>query len=283
MTCASAQPNCTACTSSSTCTACDTTSGYYLSGNLCKECTCPNGYTRSNTTCNRTYAATGNSGNYTCSGVSEGGTLSGSQCYQTTSYSFYSCASYYCPSGGSLSGTTCTTSSSYAASCTSNKATICTASGCSWSTDDVNVLYHLIASDCSTCPTYTTGFGLGECTAEAKRRWGSTVQMDIYEIARPSHSPAYLACSREEYYLPSGSVCSCPNGGTLSGSTCYTSSNYSASCQTYNYICPSGWSGGGSSATCYRYVAANMVYSCPSGGTLSGTTCYQSQSATCHD
>ncbi len=67
---------------------------------------------------------------------------------------------------------------------------------------------------------------------------------------------------------------SCPNGGTLSGTTC-VKTNYSCpnggtlsgtTCLKTNYSCPSG--GTLSGTTCVK-----TNYSCPSGGTLSGTTC----------
>lgn len=48
---------------------------------------------------------------------------------------------------------------------------------------------------------------------------------------------------------------SCPNGGTLSGTTCSGASTYAASSSTVT-------------------VSDPMYYSCPSGGSLSGTTCY---------
>lgn len=100
----------------------------------------------------------------------------------------------------------------------------------------------------------------------------------------------------------------CPSGGTLSGSTCTTNQAYAATwvdgggdfcippdtpyspgvCQTpsgslmssesQGYTCPQGGTASGS--TCYyrTYAATYQAgtaayYSCPSGGSLSGTTC----------
>lgn len=60
-------------------------------------------------------------------------------------------------------------------------------------------------------------------------------------------------------------IYSCPSGGSLSGTTCYTSSSYGAS--VASYYCPSGGSLSGTTCT---YFAG---YSCPSGGSLSGSTC----------
>jgi len=106
---------------------------------------------------------------------------------------------------------------------------------------------------------------------------------------------------------------SCPSGGTLSGSTCTTTSSYGATynagapnCNSYGsrYFyatyyppgtgagCVNGFNGayfgGAGCYTCDRttgqiYAAGapsypSAYYSCPSGGTLSGTTCYTSSS-----
>ena len=105
---------------------------------------------------------------------------------------------------------------------------------------------------------------------------------------------------------------SCPSGGTLSGSTCTTTGSYGAtynagspSCTQYGTryfyatyyppapgFCVNGFNGaywgGAGCYTCDRttgqiYAAGapsypSSYYSCPSGGTLSGSTCYTSSS-----
>jgi hypothetical protein len=161
--------------------------------------------------------------------------------YSSYSATYGVVGSYYsCPSGGSLSGSTCTVTSS------------ATISGYS-------------------CPS---GGALS----------GSTCTISS---------------------TPSVSGSSCPSGGALSGSTCTI---YYGATGTVVYSCPSGWSGP-SGSSCYRYTktgtpfpssctnnggtaigtvnsnpncelftAANssIVYTCPSGGTLSGTACITS-------
>jgi len=103
------------------------------------------------------------------------------------------------------------------------------------------------------------------------------------------------------YYSSGGSYYGCPSGGNLSGSTCYTS--YSAQS---TYYCTSGtlyqgscwvWEGapgaggdcgsyggfaqnGPNGYQCYSSGTGAYSYSCPSGGTLSGTTCSGSYAAT---
>jgi hypothetical protein len=75
------------------------------------------------------------------------------------------------------------------------------------------------------------------------------------------------------YSCPSGSV-NGPNPSTGSGSvaSCYTLSTTSST----TYSCPSG--GTLSGTTCY-VTTSSTTYSCPSGGTLSGTTCYVAESS----
>lgn len=63
-------------------------------------------------------------------------------------------------------------------------------------------------------------------------------------------------------YYPASTTYSCPNGGTLSGSTCTIAGSTT---------CPSGGTLSGS--TCYVTVNVAGGNSCPSGGTLSGSTC----------
>ncbi len=100
-------------------------------------------------------------------------------------------------------------------------------------------------------------------------------------------TPSY---SCPDGYTLSGSTCSgtstssvpatpaytCPNGMSLSNGNCVGSGSYAA---TPNYSCPNGWTL--SSGTCYgtTTVAATVTYSCPNGMTLSSTTCSGTTSA----
>ena len=136
---------------------------------------------------------------------------------------------YSCPSGGTLSGTQCTTSSSYAATPTTGGTTYSCSSGDS-----------LSGSTCTTSSSYAATWNSG------------------------------------------GGYYSCPSGGSLSGSTCTTSSSYAATAtstynaeamtvsQTQEQNCqyPTGNIGG--TWYCGAYIT---TYSCPSGGSLSGSTC----------
>jgi hypothetical protein len=193
-------------------------------------CTCPSGYTQSGTTCTgtTTYAATPN---YSCP---SGGSVTGSQCYQTQSASTGSCTGYSCPSGVSPVNGNCTYTTTYAPS---------------------QVLHHCFCLDgyvhMGDKVCRKTGMNLTLCAADGGSLNGS-------------------AC------ITTGFNCSytseCVNGGYLSGSMCTVSYSAPASCSGYNYTCSSGYTLSGT--TCYRYYAASVSsYSCPSGGTLSGSTC----------
>jgi hypothetical protein len=75
---------------------------------------------------------------------------------------------------------------------------------------------------------------------------------------------------------------SCPNGGTLSGTSCTYSATSSTTSPTTTYTCPNG--GTLSGTTCSYAATASTAsgtttYSCPNGGTLSGSTCTYSATA----
>jgi hypothetical protein len=219
--------------------------------------TCPSGGTLSGTQCtgSTSVAATVVPTMYTCP---SGGTLSGTTCTVTLTYAatYGQTGStpvygYTCPSGGTLSGTQCTGSSSYAAtikySCSS---------GLLSGTNCITSTYTLFAVSAAAEPNCQYPAG----------KIGVTYYCGGYVTNTAAAAITYT----------------CP-GGSLSGSTCYTSSSYGA---TYGqtgstnpingYTCPSG--GTLSSTTCtttstYAATQTNTTYTCPSGGTLSGTTC----------
>jgi conjugal transfer mating pair stabilization protein TraN len=76
-------------------------------------------------------------------------------------------------------------------------------------------------------------------------------------------------------------ICNGSDAGGGNSSTCFHNNvtTYAAT-PAYSYSCNGGDSGGGSSSTCYHTItttyAATNNYSCPSGYTLSATTCSQS-------
>jgi hypothetical protein len=84
----------------------------------------------------------------------------------------------------------------------------------------------------------------------------------------------------------------CPSGGTLSGTNCnYTYGATASVNQTYYYFCPPGYFFHGICCQLngHEWVGCigpnhapgpvTTTYSCPSGGSLSGTTCYASYAA----
>jgi hypothetical protein len=89
-----------------------------------------------------------------------------------------------------------------------------------------------------------------------------------------------------------GTPYTCPSGGTLSGANCnYTYGATGTPSQTFFYFCPGGYTFHG--ACCllngHEWVGCigpsaspgpvTVSYSCPSGGSLSGTTCFASYPA----
>ncbi len=82
-------------------------------------------------------------------------------------------------------------------------------------------------------------------------------------------------------YVPGADDYTCPNGGTL-GSNHKCTITTSATADT-TYTCPSGYTKNGTS--CYKvydatYTAGTTTYSCPSGYTRNGTKCYKTYDAT---
>lgn len=203
-----------------------------------KKYTCPSGGTLNGTTCTIDQKGTYKAASTTKYTCPSGGSLSGTTCVvsKTGTYKAASVTRASCPSGGSLSGTTCVRTGSYSA-----RAVTTTSNVSGWY--DTAVAGYECGNTrrvqvCSTCSTYKT-------------QWYCT------------HSSASTSYS-------------CPKGGSLSGSTCYISSNYDASIST-SYSCPNGGSLSGSTCTLHDNAtyAANVKtsYNCSKGGSLSGSTC----------
>ena len=239
--------------------------GYTLNGSYCIKYTdatekpgqttytCPTGYTLSGTKCTKTYDATYKPGatSYTCD---NGGTLSGTKCTITKNATEET--TYTCPSGYTKNGTSC------------------------YKVYDATAKY--------SCPSGYSQSG-SKCSRTVDNSYNAT--------------PNY------KY--------NCPNGGSLSGTTCYTSSSYNAT-PHYKTVYGSWVNGGTkyytssgqgytgstsklvlqgavSGATCgspcgnkgiwYKYIYYTRsssqkldYYSCPNGGSLSGSKCYKSGS-----
>ena len=251
--------------------------GYTVGTNNCYKTytaytnySCPTGYTRSGTTCSKNESQNATIASYSCD---SGWTVSGSNCTRRLTQN--ASVSYSCPSGGSLSGTTCYTSSSYTATATFTGYS----GGCSWSADDGHY---------NSNGNYPSGLvsSLGDCSAsnEGAQKKKKSCTNKAYMCGSVYRCSKYNPCNktpkntRVAEWKVYTCTCSgyaqysysCPYGGSLSGTTCYTSSSYGA---TPNYSCPSGYSRSGT--TCYKdeSKAATPNYTCPSGWTRSGTTC----------
>ncbi|MFA6195335.1 MAG: hypothetical protein WC656_01670 [Sulfurimonas sp.] len=167
----------------------------------------------------------------TSMGCPSGGTLAsdGTTCNKTCSN-----PSYSCPSGGSLSGSTCnkTCSSGYY-SCPSGgslSGSTCTTSSSYGATSSIVIV------GCSENPiagAYKSSF----CGVTADGRW-----------------------NKYQYWTYGYS---CPSGGSLSGSTCTTSSSYSATYNTSSYNCSYG-----ASVSSYNYYSCPYSAICPTGTNL---------------
>ncbi len=249
---------------------------------------CTTGDSLTGTTCTNTtsYAATYQSGAYTCP---SGGTLSGTTCTYTYNASYHS-AYYYCPSGGTLSGTTCTNNYSatyhpggyYCPSGGTLSGTTCTTSY----TASYSPAYY-------DCPNGGTLNASNQCekAANASHTYTCPHSQDTVVGTTCHHDrPAYTTkagCEGAGYTWSGGScysvhaaddwvTYSCTGSWTLYGNICWQYGAYHAE----YYYCPSG--GTLSGTTCSSSYAASYsaaYYDCPSGGTLSGTTCYNSYNA----
>lgn len=237
---------------------------------------------------------------------------------------------YYCPSGYSLSGTTCTQSYNYAASYESDSTYSATYNsgdpiyGCPATFTEysggcrkiVDVFNGSVAADCTSTTTYscpsncsrsgttcnctsspssstsTTSLGCQDASL-CGRAGGSCGSACTGGGCRCTKSTTVCKCGSTT--VSCGSTCSytttatskttttctCPNSDyTLSGSTCYvTYYDYEYANREVigygspYYSCPSGGSLSGSTCT-----ITGRGYYCPSGGTLQGSTCYVSNS-----
>ena len=235
------------------------------SGSKCYSC--PSGGTLSGTTCTKMTSTTVSS----CSkcpspGVCRFNAEGHYVCEMTSTYSASSSnatASYSCPSGytkgGSGSSTTCTKT-------TTTTATSTCPSGYTKSTGDLCLMY--------SCPSGYTKNGSGSSST----------------CTKTTTTTATSTCP-SGYTKSTGDLClmySCPSGYTKNGSgsssTCTKTTTTSASISRYScssgtlngskcYSCSSG-SLSGTSCVSTSTASPNVSYSCPNGGSLSGTTCY---------
>jgi RHS repeat-associated protein len=240
---------------------------------------CPAGWTLSGTTCTQattnTIAAT--LAGYNCPA---GYTLSGSTCSQTTATSTAATVTYSCPAGWSLSGSTCTSS-------TTSPATPVYTCPAGWSLSS------------STCTTSTSNPATPVYTCPAG--WslsGSTCTTSTSNPATPVYTcPAGFTLSGTtctgSSTAAATSTLNCNGFGSL---TAYANSSTGYKCTTQNLLVSAYPPPDDPYVQC-QSIAASMglplvgaplisnskimqctmgpvkVYSCPSGGTLSGSNC----------
>lgn len=282
---------------------------------------CPAGYSLSGTSCSSTATQPAAPTYYCPSGFS----LQGTSCVQSSSYA--ATPSYSCPSGYSLNGTVCEQTSSYAAvpvySCPTGytlSGTSCTQVASQPATPNYQCgspspgLDKTVINGQTVCGTPRNYFSGNKCPT-------TVTQWFLFQQNWPGTNTSYCFFKPNTTYTCPGDqwqnynqMCtttltqtasisgySCPNGGTLSGTTCVTMSttqaNVSYSCQsggalqgtlcqssntvgaTVSYSCPTGYDLSGSTCSQTLSQSANVSYSCPSGGTLSGSTCSTSSNS----
>ena len=264
-----------------------------ISGSVWTAYACPQGFTQTGSTCVENYGATGA---YVCP---TGTALTGTQCVTTTTSS--AAPTYSCPAGQTLSGTQCltTTTSTAVSNYTCPAGETLSGTQCVFSTTNG-------ATPSYSCPAGTSLSGT-QCVSSSSYTAASSEQCP---------SGGMLVAYGSSYYCVTQSqspstIYSCPAGGSLSGTTCDSSSTYSASvsgyscsnvpgtryqtgsqCYVYGYplsqygFCGppmSGYSGGEFYAAgqmwCGSYNTGTPIYTCNSGDTLSGTTCIHTSTA----
>jgi hypothetical protein len=150
--------------------------------------------------------------------------------YQTTS------TSYVCPSGGTLSGSTCNTTSSYSASLASGSSYVGPATqSTQYYVEEVRFGYEPIGIDCGP---QCTQLG-GSCIDGTCKEPGPYIYCTSTPTSTPSDfcSSVSYSCSPPSYLsgtdcYTSSSYYYCPSGGDLSGTTCTVSSSYPATIAT---------------------------------------------------
>jgi len=178
-----------------------------------------------------------------------GETQSGNTCTKTYAATLQP-GGYSCPSGGTLNNTTC--SQTYGATYSSGS------SG----------YYYCSSGDSLSGGTCTT-------TSTSSYAASSSETCKVYGYTTDKDGNTHKYC--QEWHTSY----SCPSGGTQSGGTCTvtSTSTYSAYYQPGSsgyYYCSGSGSLDTSTNTCTNTYAATQgtsYYTCPSGGTPSGSTC----------
>lgn len=199
-----------------------------------------------------------------------GDALSGSTCTSTYAAT-YEPAGYTC-SSGTLNGTNCvdTYNASY-----SNGSYYCSngdtlsGSNCSYAASSSTSSWWSSQYEYQVRnETYWYGPFSGP-SADSSSQAITNCRTHVNQQMSSGNYTAWRGCTTGTYN--SSTTYSCPrNSATRSGTTCA----YGASYNNAGYYCPSG--GTLSGTTCTRTVAASNSparYTCPNGGTLSGSTC----------
>lgn len=240
--------------------------------------TCPSGYTINGAYCIKYTDATEHEGDisYTCP---SGYTKNGSKCTKTYDATKNTgSGSYSCPSGGTLSGSKCTLTTT-----ASSSTSYTCPSGYTKNGSSCYKVYTASSSTTYSCPSGYT-------------RNGSTCSKTVSTSATASTSYGGWVNQGTKYYTSSsqsytGDTSKLVLQGAISGATCgspcgnkgiwYKYIYYTRSKNT-TYSCPSGYSRSGS--TCYKTTSvaatASTSYSCPNGGTRNGSTCTLTATAT---
>lgn len=212
---------------------------------------------------------------YTCSS----GTLQGTYCVSSSSTP--AAVTYSCPAG-TLSGTMCINNSSSPASTTYTCPNGATLSGttCVGQSTQPATLYYTCNSGTyngSNCVSAIAAQNTSACPSNSVLLTGQNGQPDLCAVnywvpnadcnSGPQGGSYGVWCT-----WPAPQTYSCPNGGTLSGSSCVTTTT-----ATLNYQCSQGTLSG-TSCIVDANGPATPVYSCNSG-TLSGSQCVTSSTS----
>lgn len=252
--------------------------GYTLNGNICYKYTnvtvvpgtttftCPEGYVRNGDTCTITIDATRKDGdtNYTCP---SGYTLEGTTCVATTSVirnTIEGSTYYTCDNGGSLSGTRCYYNASYRSG---NTTYVCPSgysdngSNCV-KTQSYTGSYHAGSSSYGNCPAgWLANGSICYYNALQSKSWSNPT-------VQTSKTPlsVYENATSKRILTNGSSAC------TLRGCN-YIYYYYTA---TISYSCPYGGSRSGSYCTQSRPVnTTSGYYTCDDGSRQSSSTCYK--------
>jgi RHS repeat-associated protein len=262
--------------SGSTCT--HTTTNTY--GATVNGYTCNAGDSLSGSTCTHTTSSpySGTPTGYSCNA---GDSLSGSTCTHTTSNAYGgSPTGYSCNAGDSLSGSTCThtTSNTYGGSVTGYS---CNA-GDSLSGDTCTHTSTSAATPNYSCPS---GYSLSGTTCSKTSSTAATFSGNCNGIGSPvadASSPNGYVCTEVVYVdSPADGLQECQNDASASGLSLLRAQpkgahNYTCTFVAQgSYSCPSGGTLSGTQCTSSSSQAASVSYSC-SSGTLSGSQCVSS-------